>query len=213
MNLPVNKVIYDGNTLIDLSGDTVSPDKLMEGVTAHDKTGAQIVGTATGGGGATEPYVEETYDSYGNLTGAVLHGHTKVRNTAFSYCSKLALIFLPDGITTIGYSAFEQCPNLALSALPDGITSVENSAFSGCSKLTLTALPAEITSIGAYAFKGCTGLTAITFKGTPTTIGMNAFQGCTNLTTINVPWAEGAVANAPWGATNATINYNYTEGA
>jgi hypothetical protein len=25
-----------------------------------------------------------------------------------------------------------------------------------------------------------------------------------------VPWAEGAVANAPWGATNATINYNYT---
>lgn len=213
MNLPVNKVIYDGNTLIDLSGDTVSPDKLMEGVTAHDKTGAQIVGTATGGGGATEPYVEETYDSYGNLTGAVLHGHTKVRNTAFFCCSKLALIFLPDGITTIGYSAFEQCPNLALSALPDGITSVENSAFSGCSKLTLTALPAEITSIGAYAFKGCTGLTAITFKGTPTTIGMNAFQGCTNLTTINVPWAEGAVANAPWGATNATINYNYTEGA
>lgn len=211
--MPVNKVIYDGNTLIDLSGDTVSPDKLMEGVTAHDKTGAQIVGTATGGGGATEPYVEETYDSYGNLTGAVLHGHTKVRNTAFFCCSKLALIFLPDGITTIGYSAFEQCPNLALSALPDGITSVENSAFSGCSKLTLTALPAEITSIGAYAFKGCTGLTAITFKGTPTTIGMNAFQGCTNLTTINVPWAEGAVANAPWGATNATINYNYTEGA
>lgn len=213
MNLPVNKVIYDGNTLIDLSGDTVSPDKLMEGVTAHDKTGAQIVGTATGGGDATEPYVEETYDSYGNLTGAVLHGHTKVRNTAFFCCSKLALISLPDGITTIGYSAFEQCPNLALSALPDGITSVENSAFSGCSKLTLTALPAEITSIGAYAFKGCTGLTAITFKGTPTTIGMNAFQGCTNLTTINVPWAEGAVANAPWGATNATINYNYTEGA
>ena len=36
--------------------------------------------------------------------------------------------------------------------------------------------------------------------------------GCTNLTTINVPWAEGAVAGAPWGATNATINYNYTGG-
>ena len=39
----------------------------------------------------------------------------------------------------------------------------------------------------------------------------SAFDGCTNLTDIKVPWAEGAVANAPWGATNATITYNYTE--
>lgn len=30
--------------------------------------------------------------------------------------------------------------------------------------------------------------------------------------TRGVPWAEGAVTNAPWGATNATINYNYTGG-
>lgn len=38
----------------------------------------------------------------------------------------------------------------------------------------------------------------------------DAFEGCTNLTAINVPWAEGAVANAPWGATNAAVSYNYT---
>ena len=37
-----------------------------------------------------------------------------------------------------------------------------------------------------------------------------AFKNCTALTTINVPWSEGEVASAPWGATNATINYNYT---
>lgn len=43
-----------------------------------------------------------------------------------------------------------------------------------------------------------------------TYIAADAFEGCTNLITINVPWVEGAVANAPWGATNATINYNYT---
>lgn len=62
-----------------------------------------------------------------------------------------------------------------------------------------------------YAFMNCTGLTEITFKGTPSRIDSTAFNGCTNLKTINVPWSEGAVANAPWGATNATINYNYTE--
>ena len=49
----------------------------------------------------------------------------------------------------------------------------------------------------------------LTFQGTPETISKTAFRYCDNLTTINVPWAEGAVANAPWGATNATINYNY----
>lgn len=42
-----NKVIYDGKTLIDLTGDTVSPDKLLKDITAHDKSGATIVGTCT----------------------------------------------------------------------------------------------------------------------------------------------------------------------
>jgi hypothetical protein len=40
-----NKVTYGGKTLIDLSGDTVSPNKLLTGVTAHDKAGNEIVGT------------------------------------------------------------------------------------------------------------------------------------------------------------------------
>lgn len=48
----------------------------------------------------------------------------------------------------------------------------------------------------------------VTFKS-KTTIANNTFSGCNNLKVINVPWAEGEVANAPWGATNATINYNY----
>ena len=80
------------------------------------------------------------------------------------------------------------------------------------SAVTLASLPEGVTSIGSNAFRSCTGLTTLTFKGTPTSIVSNTFSGCTNLTIINVPWAEGAVANAPWGATNATINYNYTEG-
>lgn len=45
--MAVNKVIYNGNTLIDISGDTVSADKLAKGITAHDKSGAPITGTST----------------------------------------------------------------------------------------------------------------------------------------------------------------------
>jgi len=48
----INKVQYGNTTLIDLTSDTVTADKLMQGYTAHDRTGALITGTATGGGGS-----------------------------------------------------------------------------------------------------------------------------------------------------------------
>lgn len=42
-----NKVIYNGQVLIDLTSDTITPEKLAAGVTAHDKTGAPITGRCT----------------------------------------------------------------------------------------------------------------------------------------------------------------------
>lgn len=42
-----NKIVYGNKTLIDLTADTVSPDKLEKGLTAHDKTGEIITGTST----------------------------------------------------------------------------------------------------------------------------------------------------------------------
>lgn len=47
--MAINKVQYGNTTLIDLTSDTVTADKLMQGYTAHDRTGALITGTATGG--------------------------------------------------------------------------------------------------------------------------------------------------------------------
>ena len=41
----INKVIYGGNTLIDLTGDTVTADKILSGYTAHAASGAPITGT------------------------------------------------------------------------------------------------------------------------------------------------------------------------
>ena len=215
-----------------------------------------VIGTLEGGAGATEPYIEETYDANGNLIDAKMYGYTKVRDYAFYYCKNLALTSLPESLTSIGNyafyyctsldltslpegltrisgNAFYSCTSLALTSLPEGLTRMGNSAFSGCTNLALTSLPEGLTkiddnvfyscknlaltslpesliSIGTYAFYSCTSLTSITFKGTPSSIMSSAFNGCTNLTDIKVPWAEGAVANAPWGAKNATITYNYT---
>ena len=144
--------------------------------------------STSGGTGATEPYIEETYDADGNLIGAKLYGYTKIRDYLFFDCANLALTSLPEGLTSIGKYAFVNCTNLALTSLPDGLA-----------------------SIGFKAFADCTSLTSITFKGTPITISSSAFDGCANLTDIKVPWVEHAVSGAPWGAKNATITYNYIE--
>lgn len=161
-------------------------------------------------GVAKEPYIEETYNTDGSLTGFVMHGRTKIRSYEFNNCTNLALNSLPNGVTSIGYRAFFGCKSLALTSLPSGVTNIGGEAFAYCINLALTSLPEGLTSIESQAFRSCTGLTSITFEGTPTNINSIAFDECSMLTSIKVPWAEGAVANAPWGATNATITYNYT---
>lgn len=42
-----NKIIYGTKTLIDLTGDSVTADNLLSGITAHDKSGDLITGTCS----------------------------------------------------------------------------------------------------------------------------------------------------------------------
>jgi hypothetical protein len=118
---------------------------------------------------------------------------------------------LPKDTTKIGSYAFYKRGLLKITSLPDGLRSIGNYSFAYCTRLALTVLPSSLFLIGNNAFLDCTGLTELTFKGRPETIGDGVFTGCTNLVTINVPWAESEypVDVARWGATNATINYNY----
>lgn len=45
--MAINKVIYGGNVLIDLTNDTITAADLKSGVKAHDNSGVQITGTNT----------------------------------------------------------------------------------------------------------------------------------------------------------------------
>lgn len=45
--MAVSKIIYGGTTLIDLTTDTVTADKLLTGITAHGKDGELIEGTCS----------------------------------------------------------------------------------------------------------------------------------------------------------------------
>ena len=139
-------------------------------------------------------------------------GITEISERTFYECTNLPLLSLPDGVTAIGDYAFQKCDNLALTELPDGLTRIGDYAFASCKNLALTKLPVGVTSIGNQAFASCIKLTEITFGRRPIALPSYTFNNCDNLLTINVPWAEGEVSGAPWGATNATINYNYTGG-
>lgn len=86
---------------------------------------------------------------------------------------------------------------------------IDASSFKGKTTITEVVIPATVKAVEASVFANCTGLIKVTFLGKPLSIPATAFSGCTNLLTLNVAWAEGALENAPWGATNATINYNY----
>jgi hypothetical protein len=134
---------------------------------------------------------------------------TTIGEGAFKRCRNIALTDLPNTITSIGYGAFDGCSSLAISRLPNGLVELRGETFSGCTSLTTMTIPSNLETLGASDFGSCTGLTTVTFEGTPTSISPYAFSGCTNLTTINVPWSSGDVSDAPWGATNATIVYDY----
>ncbi len=69
--MAINKVVYGGTTILDLTGDTVTADKLMQGYTAHDRSGAVITGTATGGGPIEIGYDELSSVGYAQVGTAV----------------------------------------------------------------------------------------------------------------------------------------------
>lgn len=120
-------------------------------------------------------------------------------------------INLPDTIEVIDGGALSYSPNLSIGKLPGNLRIIRGNAFQYArnafdgTELEIPASVEEIASLAFYTYNG--PVNTVTFKGTPTSIASNAFQDC-SIRTVNVPWAEGAVANAPWGA--GTVNYNYT---
>lgn len=70
--MAVNKVVYGNETLIDLTGDTVTAAALRLGIIAHDKSGAKVTGTMPEQGAQTitPGTANKTIPSGRYLTGA-----------------------------------------------------------------------------------------------------------------------------------------------
>lgn len=60
-NKYINKVVINDTTLLDLTEDSVTPKTLVEGATAHDKSGAAITGTVINTGKGTHLWAKHAY--------------------------------------------------------------------------------------------------------------------------------------------------------
>ena len=64
-------------------------------------------------------------------------------------------VVIPDGVKSIGEYAFSRCSPLISVTIPESVTS-----FGGCaSSLTSITIPASVVKIGSSAFRNCPGLT------------------------------------------------------
>ena len=87
-------------------------------------------------------------------------------------------IIIGDGVTTIGEFAFTNCSTLTSVTIPNSVTEIGEFAFNNCSALTSVTIPNSVTTIGDYAFSGCSSLTSVTIPNSVTTIGGWAFTFC-----------------------------------
>lgn len=156
--MAINKVTLGENTLIDLSGDTVSADKLAEGYTAHDKTGNAIVGTMESSV-VTKPYIEYTLTAdgkgyktinirgdgvtpaftgmvgnYSNATDIAISGITNIPNGFMTNLQLTENLVIGDGVEEIGQQAFtvsNGVPNCNSITFSDSVKKIGQTAFKG----------------------------------------------------------------------------------
>ena len=80
-------------------------------------------------------------------------------------------------VTSIGSSAFTNCTGLTSVTIPDSVTSIGNYAFSGCTGLTNITIGGGVTSIGYSAFSSCYRLIEVYNKSTLTITAGSSSNG------------------------------------
>ena len=102
--------------------------------------------------------------------------------TAFSGCTSLTSVTIPNSVTNIEAQGFGGCTSLTNVTIGNSVTSIGSSAFSGCARLTVVTIPNSVTSIEPAAFWRCTNLASVTIPSSVTRIEDGAFSGCARLT-------------------------------
>ena len=99
-------------------------------------------------------------------------GLIEIGDDAFSGCTALKSIELPNQVKTFGDNAFKDCRNIATINVPEELTSIGANCFNNCSALESINIPETVTSVGDDAFARCTKLTDVTV---PAKLYVNSF--------------------------------------
>ncbi|MBQ6681397.1 MAG: leucine-rich repeat domain-containing protein [Prevotella sp.] len=139
---------------------------------------------------------------------------TRIGDEAFSGCSGLTSVTIPNSVTTIRRYAFSGCSSLTSVTIPNSVTSIDTQVFSGCKSLTSVSIPNSVTTIGYMAFRNCSSLTSITIPNSVTSIDRNAFENCSGLTSVTIPNSVTSIGEYAFawcsGLTSVTIPNSVT---
>ena len=118
------------------------------------------------------------------LTGVSIPNTVRTIGDNAFYQTGLTAVNIPNSVTSIGHSAFKACPALMSVTIPNSVTSIGSSVFEACPALMSITIPDSLTTIGNRTFAYCTGLSSVTIPNSITSIGEFAFMYCTSLSTI-----------------------------
>lgn len=99
---------------------------------------------------------------------------------AFSGCSDLQDISIPDSVVSIGESAFDEC-RIESIVIPDSVREIDSYAFHDCQKLTSISIPEGVEKLGDRVFFNCMDLVSATIPDSIIEIGSNPFAACRSL--------------------------------
>ena len=85
----------------------------------------------------------------------------RIGQEAFSCCTNLVSITIPNGVESIGGAAFYSCKALKSITIPSSVRSVEQKAFAHCYRLEEVVIKPGLESIGWQAFIGCPRLSYV----------------------------------------------------
>lgn len=188
--------------------------EITENGTHNVKDYAEAVVNVEGGGGIEQfrAFIEGNHENV-----VIPEGVTKIKPYAFcegdgyNDYSLIETVTLPSTLKEIGNHAFGYNSCLYDLILPEGLEDIGDYAFCGnCFEVDFV-IPSTVKRIGRDIFTDSFGsIGTVILKGKPTEIKSTAFSSIYGLT-IKVPFSEGEVAGAPWGAESATIIYEWTE--